>query len=161
MRSQHLNIDPVEPGLFQVVDHIQKRQFRGVGLEMKHAFAGEGTARINAVHPAYEKPIAPRFHAMRVTQAVELRICHFHLRRDPSAVLTGTRDDGAKPDDVGKRPIDRKTPTLAPGSASCLSKASWNMEEIELENCPRVRRKPEQWVVWMGPGEDPLAVRQP
>ena len=65
-----LDVDPGGAARRQVVDQVQQRQLRGVGLVVEHALAGEQPAGVHSVEPANQPLALPHLDAVRTALAV-------------------------------------------------------------------------------------------
>ena len=109
-----LRIQQFIPLLPKPCDQIDQRDLAGVGCGRKHAFAEKRAADGNAIDPAHQFAAAPRFHAMRKTRFMQLRIKVDDFIVDPCIFA----HIGAAGHDSAKRMVEgdavRRLPDRAP-----------------------------------------------
>src|SRR5579885_1341083 len=91
-----------------MLDQKKQRELRRIGAHMKHALAGERAASVDAVQPADEFLAIPRFDAVRVALAMQLRICVDDVGPDPRALIVAGRRR-ARFDYAIERRVDRES----------------------------------------------------
>lgn len=98
----------------QPCDQVDKRDLAGIGCGRKHTFAKKRAADGNAIDPAHQFAAAPRFHAMRKTRFMQLRIKVDDFIVDPCILA----HIGAAGHDGTKRMVEgdavRRLPDRAP-----------------------------------------------
>src|SRR5256885_13844923 len=113
VRSQHLNVEPVESARAQVFYQKQKRELRGVGAQVKHALARERAARVNAVEAADQLRALPSLRAVRVAETVKFRVAAHQRRRDPRPRFVRARDTRTRANHLLERAVNREAQTGA------------------------------------------------
>src|SRR3954466_6216935 len=66
VRGGDLAVDPGGAAVAEMFDEEEQREFRGVGCAMKHRFAGEDAAAVDAVETTDQFRVAPHLYAVRV-----------------------------------------------------------------------------------------------
>ena len=155
VRRQHLNVEPVESARAQVFDQKQQREFRGVGAQVEHALARERAARVNAVEAADQLAALPSLRAVRVAEAVKLRVAAHHRGRYPRPRFVRARDRRARRDDAPERAVNREAEARAPPLARETAR---DVQFVEDEYGALRRAEPEERVALDGPREDSVRV---
>jgi hypothetical protein len=143
MRRHELRIEHTEAAFRQPRDEMHERNFRRVGLTMKHAFAEKCRAKMDAVESPHKRTVGPAFHRVNMAKVEELAIKPSYAPIDPRlvAALIG---GGAGIDHRIEVAIDFDLETIA---ADRFGKAFRDNKSIERKNATGLRIDPEKIVV--------------
>jgi hypothetical protein len=124
-------------------DQPRHCNLRCIGDARKHAFAKICPAHCKAIEPADQLSVAPAFHAVRQTHAVQFDEGVFNIVVDPR-FLPVLDAFGATADDSGKIAVGRNFKAVLPDR---LCQGFGNVELVERQNGPVLRLYPKGLLV--------------
>lgn len=155
MRSL-LAIDKSKSPFPQQPDTVHKSNLGCIRTPVKHGFAEENPPDGNTVQTADQIPVFPRFEAMRPPGLMQLRVCPYHLRHQPSSRAITTRCICATKDHASKRFIRRH---LKFSAIEHPAQRFRNMQIIRDKNESGIGRPPKNGITRSVPWENPPGVR--
>ncbi len=144
MGRDELRVEQAEAALREPCGEMDKGDFGRIGCAMKHAFAEEGGAEMNAVKPARKRAIRPALDRVDPANVEELAVEPFDPFVNPG-LLSALAGSGATVDYGVKILVN---PDLELVGANRLCKALRYDEGVERKNAALLWVDPEQvWVL--------------
>ena len=156
MRSHHLRIEPRRVARLQMFDEKKQSQLGSVGNGMKHTFAAENAARVNAVKSADDfARFVPNFDAVRRAKLVQIKVSLDKFFDYPRSAAIAAFGAGATFDDGAEIFINRKCELRF---LLFLSQTFRNVKLGKFQNGAFARTKPGQRKTVNVPRENALPV---